>query len=99
MVGLFHPDGTCNPAYLKLDLYCKGLRIDESCDLSEDAREIIRNRAGLGSGLEVIIGAEMYTNIPVVEWWVQNSPYWLVKNGEAYEVWRENTPFDYDAYD
>lgn len=78
-VGLFQPNGRCNPAYLKLDLYCKGLRIDESCRLDGDAREIIRNRAGLGSGLEVIIGDDMYTNIPVVEWWVQNSPYWLVK--------------------
>lgn len=78
-VGLFQSDGRCNPAYLKLDLYCKGLRIDESCSLDGDAREIIRNRAGLGSGLEVIIGDGMYTNIPVVEWWVQNSPYWLVK--------------------
>lgn len=82
-IGLFQPDGRCNPAYLKLDLYCKGLRIDESCALGEDAREIIRNRAGLGSGLEVVIGEDMYTNIPVVEWWVQNSPYWLVKRGQA----------------
>lgn len=82
-IGLFQPDGRCNPAYLKLDLYCKGLRIDESCALGEDAREIIRNRAGLGSGLEVVIGQDMYTNIPVVEWWVQNSPYWLVKRGQA----------------
>jgi hypothetical protein len=112
MVGLFHSDGTCNPAYLKLDLYCKGLRIDESCDLGEDAREIIRNRAGLGSGLELVIGDDMYTNVPVVEWWVQNSPYWLVKTLasakgplrsrfglQSYEIWRSNTPFDYAAYD
>ncbi|MCA8911284.1 MAG: hypothetical protein KDB82_06245, partial [Planctomycetes bacterium] len=98
-VGLFHPDGSANPAYLKLDLYCKGLRIDESCALDEDARQIIRNRAGLGSGLEVVIDQEMYTNIPVVEWWVQNSPYWLVKNNARYEIWRDKTPFNYDAYD
>ncbi|MCB9895034.1 MAG: hypothetical protein H6839_11340 [Planctomycetes bacterium] len=98
-VGLFQPDGRANPAYLKLDLYCKGLRIDESCALGDDARQIIRNRAGLGSGLEVVIGEEMYTNIPVVEWWVQNSPYWLVKVGDDYQVWRDKKPFDYDAYD
>ncbi|MCC6464782.1 MAG: hypothetical protein IT463_05525 [Planctomycetes bacterium] len=99
MTALFHPDGTCNPAYLKLDLFCKGLRIDASCDLSEDAREIIRNRAGLGSGLELVIGRDMYTNVPVVEWWVQNSPYWLVKNGPSYEIWQETRPFVYEAYD
>jgi uncharacterized radical SAM superfamily protein len=98
-VGLLNPDGTCNAAYLKLDLYCKGLRIDASCELGDDAREIIRNRAGLGSGLEVVIGRDMFTNIPVVEWWVQNSPYWLVKNGPRYEIWREKRAFDYAAYD
>lgn len=105
-VGLFTPDGKCNPAYLKLDLYCKGLKIDASCDLDEDARQIIRNRAGLGSGLEVVIGADMYTNVPVVEWWVGNSPYWLVKaapeGGQStgpYQIWREHKPFDYSAYD
>jgi hypothetical protein len=79
VVSLFRDDGTANPAYLKLDLYCKGLRIDASCDLGEDARDIIRNRAGLGSGLEVIIGDDMFTNVPVVEWWVSVSPYVLVK--------------------
>jgi hypothetical protein len=98
-VGLFHADGRCNHAFLKLDLYCKGLKIDPSCELGDDAREIIRNRAGLGSGLEVVIGDDMYTNIPVVEWWVRNSPYWLVKNGRHYEIWREHKPFEYDAYE
>ncbi len=98
MASLFRQDGTVNPAYLKLDLYCKGLRIDASCDLGEDARDIIRNRAGLGSGLEVIIGADMFTNVPVVEWWVSVSPYVLVKNGDAYEIWREGENFDRGSY-
>ncbi len=98
-VGLFLHNGSCNPAFLKLDLYCKGLRIDASCELGDDAREIIRNRAGLGSGLEVVIGRDMYTNVPVVEWWVRNSPYWLVKNGPGYEIWREKKAFRYEAYD
>ncbi len=89
VVSLFRDDGTANPAYLKLDLYCKGLRIDASCDLGEDARDIIRNRAGLGSGLEVIIGEDMFTNVPVVEWWVSVSPYVLVKSGAKYEIWQE----------
>lgn len=98
MVSLFREDGTANPAYLKLDLYCKGLRIDASCDLGEDARDIIRNRAGLGSGLEVVIGDDMFTNVPVVEWWVSVSPYVLVKNGARYEIWRENGEFDRGVY-
>jgi hypothetical protein len=98
VVSLFRDDGTANPAYLKLDLYCKGLRIDASCDLGEDARDIIRNRAGLGSGLEVIIGEDMFTNVPVVEWWCSVSPYVLVKNGAKYEIWRENGEFDRGVY-
>ncbi len=97
-VGLFTGQGV-NHAFLKLDLYCKGLKIDPSCELGDDAREIIRNRAGLGSGLEVIIGRDMYSNIPVVEWWVRNSPYWLVKQDARYEIWRENKPFSYEAYE
>ena len=42
-----------NPALLKLDLYCKGVRLDDSCYVEEDGgRKILRTRAGLGSGLE-----------------------------------------------
>ncbi len=86
MATLFRPDGSANPAYLKLDLFCKGLRIDGSCELGEDARDIIRNRAGLGSGLEVVIGRDMYTNVPVVEWWCSQSPYVLVKDAAGYAI-------------
>jgi hypothetical protein len=84
--SLFREDGAANPAFLKLDLFCKGLRIDASCELAEDARDIIRNRAGLGSGLEVVIGRDMHANVPVVEWWVQASPYVLCKQEGRYEV-------------
>ena len=98
MTELFHPDGSANPAFLKLDLYCKGLRLDESCALDDDARDIIRNRAGLGSGLELILGDGMYTNVPVVEWWVQESPYWLLKNNDRYEIWREDRQFVYEHF-
>ena len=45
-----------NSALLKLDLYCRGMRIDDSCLIAEDGgRRILRTRAGLGSGLEVIL--------------------------------------------
>jgi hypothetical protein len=34
------------PALLKLDLYCKGLRLDDSCYIEEDGgRKILRTRA------------------------------------------------------
>ena len=39
---------------LEIELFCRGMRIDESCVL-EDARRIARTRAGLGSGLEIVL--------------------------------------------
>ncbi len=44
-----------NPCELEIDLFCKGMRIDPSCALEDDARFISRTRAGLGSGLELVI--------------------------------------------
>lgn len=65
-----------NPALLKLDLYCKGARLDPSFSV-EDAggRKILRTRAGLGSGLEVILPKGLWTNVPVVEDFAGSSPY------------------------
>ncbi len=69
-------DPKTNPSYLKLDLYCKGARIDESCFVEESGgRPILRTRAGLGSGLELILPAGMWTNVPVTEDFTRRSPY------------------------
>lgn len=77
-----------NPAYLKLDLYCRGLRMDESCFIEEDGgRKIMRTRAGLGSGLEAILPGGLWTNIPVVEPFAAVSPYLLKKEGQAYRLY------------
>lgn len=79
-----------NPGLLKLDLYCKGIRLDESCFIEKDGgRKIMRTRAGLGSGLEVIIPPNLYTNIPVVEEFVKESPYMLHKKNGTYCIYRE----------
>jgi uncharacterized radical SAM superfamily protein len=65
-----------NPALLKLDLYCKGARLDDSCFIEEDGgRKILRTRAGLGSGLEMILPGGLWTNVPVSESFAQESPY------------------------
>jgi len=72
-----------NPSLLKLDLYCRGLRLDESCFVEDDGgRPILRTRAGLGSGLELILPAaewphELWTNVPVTERFAERSPYTL----------------------
>lgn len=67
-----------NPALLKLDLYCKGVRLDGSCYVEEDGgRKILRTRAGLGSGLELILPGDLWTNVPVSERFAERSPYTL----------------------
>src|SRR6185295_5653315 len=67
-----------NPALLKLDLYCKGARLDDSCFIEADGgRKILRTRAGLGSGLELILPGGLWTNVPVAEQFAQSSPYSL----------------------
>jgi hypothetical protein len=67
-----------NPALLKLDLYCRGIRLDGTCLVADDGgRPILRTRAGLGSGLEAILPGGLWTNVPVSEPFAQSSPYTL----------------------
>ena len=71
-------DLQATPALLKLDLYCRGMRIDDSCLISEDGgRKIMRTRAGLGSGLEIVLPGGLWTNVPVTESFAKTSPYSL----------------------
>ena len=79
-----------NPALLKLDLYCKGLRLDDSCFIEQDGgRKILRTRAGLGSGLELVLPGGLWTNVPVTEPFAQRSPYTLHRAGGRYLLrWR-----------
>jgi hypothetical protein len=80
-----------SPAYLKLDLYCRGLRLDDSCFVEADGgRKILRTRAGLGSGLELILPGGLWTNVPVAERFAQSSPYALHRDERGYVLrWRQ----------
>src|SRR5215207_8093200 len=80
-----------NSALLKLDLYCRGLRLDQSCYVEGDGgRKILRTRAGLGSGLELILPGGLWTNVPVSESFAQSSPYTLHRTDAGYVLrWRE----------
>ncbi len=78
-----------NPCELEIDLFCKGLRIDSSCMLQKDARFISRTRAGLGSGLELVIPGplkDIWVNVPVEEDFAQRSCYELVREQGEYWV-------------
>ncbi len=86
-------DVRTNPGLLKLDLYCKGIRLDDSCFIEQDGgRGIMRTRAGLGSGLEAILPGGLWTNIPVVENFATESPYVLTKTGTRYTIFRDSEP-------
>jgi len=74
-----------NPALLKLDLYCKGARLDDSCFIEGDGgRKVMRTRAGLGSGLEVILPGGLWTNVPVAEPFAAASSYDICRRDGQY---------------
>jgi sodium-dependent dicarboxylate transporter 2/3/5 len=76
-----------SPVELEIELFCRGLRIDPSCHVEGDARRISRTRAGLGSGLEIVIPGKrkkIWVNVPVVESFVASSPFRLEKAGDYF---------------
>lgn len=65
------------PVELEIELFCRGMRIG---DRRGDGRPIGRTRAGLGSGLEVILTGgrkPIWVNVPVVEAFARRSPFVL----------------------
>jgi hypothetical protein len=82
-----------NPALLKLDLYCRGLRLDASCMVEGDGgRKVMRTRAGLGSGLELVLPGGLWTNVPVTEPFAARSPYVLRRQESGYRIERDGDP-------
>src|SRR5262249_39947028 len=74
---------------LEIELFCRGLRIDDSCEVAEDGGRLARTRAGLGSGLELILPSarkSIWVNVPVVEPFASKSPFRLIKEGPRYWV-------------
>jgi hypothetical protein len=73
---------------LEIELFCRGMIIGDSCRTS-DGRRISRTRAGLGSGLEIVIPArpkDIWVNVPVVENFAKTSPFTLYKRNDDYLV-------------
>ncbi len=77
-----------DPALLKLELFCRGMKVDPACDLS-GARPLLRTRGGLGSGLEVVLPGGLYVNVPVEEKFAAASPFTLVREGDGYAIRRD----------
>jgi hypothetical protein len=61
---------------LKLDLLCRGARLVAPERVEEEGgRPILRTRAGLGSGVELVLPGKIHVNVPVVEPFAAESPY------------------------
>jgi hypothetical protein len=87
-----------SPVELEIELFCRGMRIDASCALDDDGRPILRTRAGLGSGLELVLPAPrkpIWVNVPVVEPFAAASPFRLAREKDGYRVLDDRTA---DAY-
>lgn len=90
-----------NACELEIDLFCKGMRIPDDVSL-DGARGISRTRAGLGSGLEIIIPAqswlkrEVWMNVPVVESFAHESPYVLGGGPSGYVIHDDRSSIQYD---
>ena len=81
-----------NACELEIDLFCRGLQIPDGVSL-DGARGISRTRAGLGSGLEIVIPTgswlkhDVWANVPVVEPFARTSPYVLAGSpADGYEI-------------
>jgi hypothetical protein len=87
------------PIELEIDLFCLGMQIGSSCQTEDDGRRISRTRAGLGSGLEIVIPASpkaIWVNVPVSERFAQESVYSLQKENGRYFVVdaRDGAPYE-----
>ncbi len=83
---------------LEIELFCRGMRIGQSIARPGQGRRISRTRAGLGSGLEIVIPAQpkpIWVNVPVVESFAQQSPFVLYDCGDLWYIVDERTTLEY----
>lgn len=89
-----------SPVELEIELFCRGLKVDRTCELSADGRRIARTRAGLGSGLELVIRGrrrDHWVNVPVAEGFAEKSPFRLFKQPDGYWLVDERSGEGYRA--
>lgn len=82
-----------NEAELEIELFCKGARLDPSANLS--SRISARTRAGLGSGLDIIIPGKRknrYINVPIKENFVKSSPFRIMETFGTYILADDRDP-------
>ncbi len=78
-----------NPVELEVELFCRGMRIGDAARSELEARRIARTRAGLGSGLEIVLTGgrkDVWVNVPVEESFAASSPFELAPQGPDWFV-------------
>ena len=78
-----------SPVELEIELFCRGMRLAPSCEAGHEGRRISRTRAGLGSGLEIVLPSPrkpIWVNVPVIEEFAHRSPFVLDRKDEGFAV-------------
>ncbi len=85
------------PVELEIELFCRGMGLSEDV---KGARRISRTRAGLGSGLEIVIPAKkpIWVNVPVVEPFVRRSPFILERQDESFHIVDKRSGTEYPVH-
>jgi len=77
-----------NPAELKIDLLCRGIRIDKKTARSlEDVSPMVHAHPATGNGFEMVIPAKrrsLWVHAPLLEGAAEPAPYRLVQDGRTY---------------
>lgn len=84
-----------NPVELEVELFCRGMRVGDAARVALEARRIARTRAGLGSGLEIVLTGrrkDVWVNVPVEEPFAASSPFELAPRGGAWALTDTRTP-------
>ncbi len=92
------PGRPLNPAELKIDLLCRGVRLDDPRALEDTGHPLVRMRGGLGSGLEMTIAGDrrdLSVNVPVLEEFVSRTPYRLRFDGRQHQIRDERQGMTY----
>jgi hypothetical protein len=74
---------------LEVELFCRGLKLDPQTRATLAARRITRTRAGLGSGLEIVLPGgrkDVWVNAPVDESFAAASPLALVAQHDGFVI-------------
>jgi hypothetical protein len=91
-------DKHLNPAELKIDLLCSGIRIDGSCRIKQDGPSLPEVPSDPASGLEMILPGEMrdiWVNAPIRGSFVSETPYRLTLNDDNYLLLDERRDLAY----